>query len=316
MPSIVQVEDDEELNDDYDLHGLQNIDIRVLRRTRQERQESRAEVTDHSTPQYDVYQCHAQLIDITETTADFRVLTGVREGIPERVPISDNMPPPFQFMVDNVVWRKTHIQIDYEAILSWPASWSVHAYGLDSDHEYTCSFRLFDRNVEFASMVVETLPPRGSPSSFVYGFGPTTPAYSNITGSPMITENQNGYPYAAPWHAGIHGRYSLAQPWNLSMFSPGSGQATYNQSGSAPSYDPLEPAEDSISLAGNVPSEDFALFARPEHGIFTNASVGEDTLFSDVKFPTNYTVDEFDLPEIDMQGFLDIPDMSSVYFPR
>lgn len=195
------------------------------------------------------------------------------------------------------------------------ASGSVHQSPFEQpyeDFEYTqpYSHPLFPRNqaprnmFDFNAPVqvntnykggndgINTAPWPTPQSGVLHNFhSPTTPAYSNITGSPMIAENQYGQSY---------------QSFNP-MPTPDSRRLSYNQVVPTPNYGMVDPMAQDISFGeDDVPQQDFALFGGGNDGVFTHAGAGDATLFQNDNFHTNFTPDQFDLPDMDMNQFNDM----------
>lgn len=136
---------------------------------------------------------------------------------------------------------------------------------------------------------INTAPWPTPQSGVIHSFSPTTPAYSNITGSPMITDNQYGQSYQS------------FQP----MPTPDSRRVSYNNVIPASNYSMSDNMDD-LSFHGDVPQEDFALFDTGNDGIFTHAGAGNATLFHNDHFHSEYTADQFDIPNMELGQFNDM----------
>lgn len=107
----------------------------------------------------------------------------------------------------------------------------------------------------------------------------------------MIAENQYGQSY---------------QSFNP-MPTPDSRRLSYNQVVPTPNYGMVDPMAQDISFGeDDVPQQDFALFGGGNDGVFTHAGAGDATLFQNDNFHTNFTPDQFDLPDMDMNQFNDM----------
>lgn len=127
-------------------------------------------------------------------------------------------------------------------------------------------------------------------SGVINSFSPTTPAYSNITGSPMITDNSA---YGASY-----------QPFNP-MPTPDSRRVSYNHVMATQGYEMPDTMAAGISFDDGVPDQDFDLFVGGHDSAFTHAGAGNVTLLHNDHFNQEYTPDQFDLPNMDMDQFHD-----------
>lgn len=160
VPSVIQVEDNEEVDDNYNLDGLQNIDFRILRRKRQTRQGIKDTVARQTHLQYDPLNSHAQLMDVLNSEADFEVLIACSDGISSEMSVSVDAPP-FFLMVDDGVWQNTtirnlHQEHKEKSVLF--STWVLRAHSLRPGQKYRFSFHLFHPAVEFTVILVQTFP--------------------------------------------------------------------------------------------------------------------------------------------------------------
>lgn len=151
--------DEEEVDDEYDIHGLQNVDFRILRKKRLYTSELQSPAASDDEMQYDIANSNVRLFYCESGITHFVVSLALQRSSPlgTRL-VHDAML--FYVVVDGNERREIWGYPTYSRTLG-SASWTVSVNKIHPG-AHTFTFFMFDRATEIASIQVHVPPTHGS----------------------------------------------------------------------------------------------------------------------------------------------------------